>query len=86
MPSGSLPRRSGIAPDMRKRSTQNSPASDDTAGAPSASALPEGDAVASLAYQLWTERGRPEGSPDEDWFRAQELLRNGRASSAVSRN
>jgi len=23
-----------------------------------------------LAYQLWLERGRPDGSPDEDWFLA----------------
>jgi hypothetical protein len=21
-----------------------------------------------LAYQLWLQRGCPEGSPDEDWF------------------
>ena len=27
------------------------------------------------AYQLWEERGRPLGSPHEDWFRAgQELI------------
>lgn len=28
-----------------------------------------------LAYQLWQERGSPFGSPDEDWFRAEEQLR-----------
>ena len=27
-----------------------------------------------LAYQLWEERGRPAGSPDDDWFRANEIL------------
>ena len=31
--------------------------------------------VAGLAYQLWLERGSPYGSPDEDWFRAESLLR-----------
>lgn len=31
--------------------------------------------IAALAYQLWMERGRPEGSADEDWFRAEEQLR-----------
>jgi len=31
--------------------------------------------VASLAYQLWLDRGSPQGSPDEDWFRAESLLR-----------
>ena len=27
--------------------------------------------IEKLAYQLWEERGRPFGSPDEDWFRAE---------------
>jgi hypothetical protein len=75
----------GIACDMPKRAIQNSTASDDTAGVPAGAAHSngDGDAVANLAYQLWTERGRPEGSPEEDWFRAQELLRNGRAAGVV---
>jgi hypothetical protein len=31
--------------------------------------------ISLLAYALWQQRGCPEGSPDEDWFRAeQELL------------
>ena len=28
-----------------------------------------------LAYWLWQERGMPMGSPDEDWFFAEELLK-----------
>ncbi|HEU0122023.1 MAG TPA: DUF2934 domain-containing protein [Bryobacteraceae bacterium] len=27
-----------------------------------------------LAYQSWLERGRPVGSPDEDWYRAEKKL------------
>jgi len=30
--------------------------------------------TALLAYQFWTERGCPVGSPDEDWFRAERAL------------
>jgi hypothetical protein len=31
--------------------------------------------IAALAYTLWQQRGCPDDSPDEDWFRAeQELL------------
>lgn len=30
--------------------------------------------VASLAYQLWMERGCPLGSPEDDWFRAKQQL------------
>jgi hypothetical protein len=28
--------------------------------------------IEKLAYQLWEERGRPLGSPGDDWFRAEE--------------
>ncbi len=30
--------------------------------------------IASLAYALWQERGCPEGSSEEDWFRAEQEL------------
>lgn len=32
--------------------------------------------IAVLAYQLWKERGCPQGSPEEDWFHAAEKLRS----------
>jgi hypothetical protein len=32
--------------------------------------------IAALAYGLWTERGCPIGSPDDDWFQAEAELRN----------
>lgn len=31
--------------------------------------------IAALAYRLWQGRGCPEGSPEEDWFRATAQLR-----------
>ena len=30
--------------------------------------------IAALAYRLWQERGCPIGTPEEDWYRAEELL------------
>ena len=33
--------------------------------------------IAARAYELWVERGSPIGSPDEDWFRAEQELRDG---------
>jgi len=36
--------------------------------------LPEQRDIAAMAYQLWEARGRPEGSPDEDWFNARNAL------------
>ncbi|MGA3133369.1 MAG: DUF2934 domain-containing protein [Terracidiphilus sp.] len=35
--------------------------------------------VAALAHRFWNERGRAHGHHEEDWFRAEELLR-GKAS------
>ena len=32
--------------------------------------------IAVRAYELWHERGCPIGSPEADWFRAEEELRN----------
>ena len=31
--------------------------------------------IEKLAYQLWEQRGRPLGSPGEDWLRAEEEVR-----------
>lgn len=30
--------------------------------------------VEKLAYKLWTQRGRPLGSPDADWFAAEQAV------------
>ena len=40
----------------------------------SATAAPEPDQVAELAYTLWESRGCPIGSPEEDWFKAEQEL------------
>jgi len=32
--------------------------------------------VRTRAYLFWEERGRPEGSADEDWFRAEPSVRD----------
>jgi hypothetical protein len=34
------------------------------------------DDIAALAHELWRARGCPDGSPQEDWFRAAEELRS----------
>lgn len=43
------------------------------------------DDIAALAYELWQERGCPEGSPEEDWYRAEQELKTGeRALAAIA--
>ena len=36
----------------------------------------EEEDIAALAYELWQARGCPDGSPDEDWYQAVEILRS----------
>ncbi len=38
----------------------------------------EDKAIAQLAYEYWTQRGCPMGSPEEDWYRAERDIRNRR--------
>jgi hypothetical protein len=35
-----------------------------------------GDSIPALARALWKARGCPEGSPEDDWFRAERALRS----------
>lgn len=42
------------------------------------------DDIARLAYQLWLERGCPQGSPEVDWERATQLLSFGSSEQAPS--
>jgi hypothetical protein len=39
--------------------------------------------VAKLAYELWTQRGRPFGSPDVDWFAAEQAVYKSLAASGM---
>lgn len=39
---------------------------------------PSHEEIARRAYQLWEERGKPHGSPDEDWHLAEHELQAGR--------
>ena len=42
---------------------------------PSTQELPAQEEIEKLAYQLWEERGAPLGSPETDWERAEQALR-----------
>jgi Protein of unknown function (DUF2934) len=37
---------------------------------------PTGNEIATVAYQLWLDSGCPIGSDQEQWFRAEAMLRN----------
>lgn len=44
------------------------------AAAPVEKKVPSYNQIAMLAEQFWNERGRPHGSPEVDWLRAEETL------------
>ena len=45
---------------------------------------PRNDEIAALAFWLWKQRGCPIGSPDEDWFLAEEELSRLQTGSATA--
>ncbi len=63
------PAADGAAPKKRK-----APAKKETPAA--AAAEPSRDDIARLAEKYWAERGWPDGSPEQDWLRAEQELRN----------
>lgn len=45
-------------------------------GKTAATGSPTESEIATIAYQLWLEKGCPIGSDQEDWFRAEAMLKN----------
>ena len=52
----------------------NSASAEKPATSPVVALQPDSSSIADLAYQLWHERGCPDGSPEIDWYRAEEKL------------
>ncbi len=51
---------------------------------PATAQPPTEDYIAALAHELWIERGCPIGSPNEDWLRAEDQLRNRKAEAITA--
>ncbi len=69
--------KSKIAPGAERRSIpgQQQTANQPAGVAAAAGMSPDHDTIARKAYELWMERGQPDGSPERDWFEAEEQLR-----------
>ena len=46
----------------------------------------EHDAITALAHHYWQARGCPEGSPEEDWFRAICQIKHNRTPGQLAEN
>ncbi len=60
------------APKMAVSPSGEADRPEDSAPNAAESATPTHEEVARLAYDYWEARGRPLGSPEEDWFRAEQ--------------
>jgi activator of HSP90 ATPase len=49
-----------------------------TSAAQSGANAPTAEQIANLAYAIWESRGCQGGSPEEDWFAAEQKLRAGK--------
>ena len=59
----------------KKTTTRKAPTKKTLAAAPAVEKhTPSYHEIAQLAEQLWVERGRPFGSPEVDWLRAEATL------------
>jgi Protein of unknown function (DUF2934) len=45
---------------------------------------PDIEEIKMRAFELWSERGCPEGSADEDWYRAEREMRDQKGSQRIS--
>ena len=57
---------------------ETTPTESTSQGVPAEPARASQEQIEVLAYQFWEERGRPEGSPEDDWFRAENQLATNR--------
>jgi hypothetical protein len=45
---------------------------------------PTEEQISAVAFMSWTQRGCPIGSPEQDWYRAEEELRNSKVLPAIA--
>ena len=64
---------SGAAKTMPERSTVREPVK---TAVTAAAVSPNESEIATVAFQLWLDKGCPVGSEQEDWFRAEAMLKN----------
>jgi hypothetical protein len=41
------------------------------------------EVIKELAYEYWEQRGRPIGSPEVDWYKAEQRMRSSDSASPV---
>jgi hypothetical protein len=89
-PASARPPRANNVTHKHKKATPVQPAEAQPAAEPvqtsiaqvKAAVAPSHEEIAVVAYHYWELRGRPFGSPEEDWFRAERELLSARGATA----
>ncbi len=89
MPRKSTPRPAGgeegkPARRSRKRAAGSEAAAGTNGAPPQAQPAIPHEEIERLAYSYWLERGGQGGSPEDDWFRAEQELRRRRALASAA--
>jgi hypothetical protein len=70
-------------PKPRSAKTRRGVARAEPGDPPASAAALDHEEIARVAYSYWEARGCNGGSPEEDWFRAENELRAKRAASGL---
>lgn len=76
-------RKSAAVPANPVAAAEWSPLSSDPLDQILLSGVSEQEQIALLAYRIWESRGCQGGSPEEDWFQAEQQLRSRRVQSSA---
>jgi len=74
---GATATQTATVPDQQPGQVTQKPAEATNPDLNSLLAALEHERISALAYFYWQQRGCPDGSPDEDWFRAEREIREG---------
>jgi Protein of unknown function (DUF2934) len=70
----------------RKPAMSHSQIAKQQASEPVENAAPDPQGVAVRAYEMWLERGCPDGSPELDWYRAEQELSAAAPTQPLAKN
>jgi hypothetical protein len=66
---------------MARKSTKPNPVTDHSSNSSETDNFTSD--IAALAYELWQQRGCPEGSPEEDWYQAERKIQSQTESQTI---
>lgn len=85
VPNKSIPESTNQGTNLKRKQAGERAAQDPSSLTANSEAGATSDDIAVRAYQCWHERGCPEGSPEVDWYRAEQELKTSGGTSGQNR-